>query len=74
MAAETARMSVPVHIEQSSAERVAFDLATLMLDAPIERQDEILRIFMRCLVTIREPHRGFEEIKRAVAAPQKASF
>ena len=74
MAAESARMSIPVHIDNSSAERVAFDLATLMLDAPLDRQDEILRMFTRCLLTIREPHRGLNEIKQAVGMPQKASF
>ncbi|MGO4389439.1 hypothetical protein AB4Y85_18070 [Microvirga sp. 2YAF29] len=63
--AESTNISGPIEIKDSSAERVAFELMKFIRNAGVDRQDEILELYARCLITSKNPYLGLEKIKKS---------
>ncbi len=61
--ADSTSISGAVKIEDTSKEHVAFELMKFIRQAEPERQDVILELYARCLLTTGSPHLGVERIK-----------
>lgn len=61
--ADNVNVTGPVEIKDRSRERVAFDLMQYIRYAGVDKADEILDLYARCIMTGDYPHFGIEKIK-----------
>lgn len=53
-----------IKVEDSSKERVAYDLLRMIASLESTDQDRYLELYSRCLLTVQHPSWGSEEIKK----------
>jgi hypothetical protein len=67
---DTTRISGPIEIKDNSKERVAFDLFKAIGHLDAAKQDQLLELYARCLITTKNPELGVAEVKQRAKGSQ----
>jgi hypothetical protein len=62
--ADNTRIVGEVDVVNESKYRVAWDMTKALAGSNQDRRDELLELFARCLITMKDPHLGLDAVKR----------